>query len=202
VSGEIKVAVVEDHEILRRGLVAVLAEDRRLRVMTLAPNGSELAPNGPPLATHGPPRAPNGPPQEEIDIAVVSSEIARRTSFSCPVIVYSEDPERSNGLAAGNEIAGVLDSGRLTAVQLRATVHAAAAGLRVNAYVDEAPPVLEPRARRVLELLADGYSTREIAELMSYSERTIKKLITTLQDRFDARTRAHVVAQAVRRGLI
>ena len=37
---------------------------------------------------------------------------------------------------------------------------------------------------------------------MSYSERTIKKLITLLQDRFDTRSRAQTVAEAIRRGLI
>jgi DNA-binding NarL/FixJ family response regulator len=181
VNGEIKVAIFEDHEIFRRGLVAVLAEDRRLRVVTLGP-----------LAA-----AP-----EDIDVAVVSSKVASGRSFRCPIIVYSDDSERSNGAAAGNEVAGVLDSDQLTGAQLRATVHATVAGLRVNTQLNGAGPVLEPRTRRVLELMADGYSTREIAELMSYSERTIKKLITTLQQRFDARSRAHIVAQAIRRGLI
>jgi DNA-binding CsgD family transcriptional regulator len=51
-------------------------------------------------------------------------------------------------------------------------------------------------------LIANGHSTREIADRMSYSERTIKKLITGLEERLNARSRAHVVALAIRRGLI
>jgi DNA-binding CsgD family transcriptional regulator len=37
---------------------------------------------------------------------------------------------------------------------------------------------------------------------MSYSERTIKKLITGLQRELGARSRAQLVAEAIRRGLI
>ena len=55
---------------------------------------------------------------------------------------------------------------------------------------------------RVLELMADGCSTREIAVRMSYSERTIKKVITNLHCSLAARNRAQVVAQAIRRGLL
>ena len=180
-TGEIKVAVLEEHEILRRGLVAALSDDVRLRVSVLAA----------------------GPvPGDEIDIAVVSSEVARRESFACPIVVCSDDPERGDAIANGNEVVGVLDRATLTGAQLRATIHAAAAGLRVNAQLNGAHPVLEPRLRRVLELMADGYSTREIADLMSYSERTIKKLVTSLQHRFEARSRAQIVATAIRRGLI
>jgi DNA-binding NarL/FixJ family response regulator len=97
----------------------------------------------------------------------------------------------------------VLHRASLTASQLRATVHAAAAGLRVHArLVHDTHDALDPRSVRVLQLIAEGYSTREIATRMSYSERTIKKLITQLQDRLQTRTRAQIVAHAIRRGLI
>jgi DNA-binding CsgD family transcriptional regulator len=50
--------------------------------------------------------------------------------------------------------------------------------------------------------VAEGATTREIADEMSYSVQTIKKLITTIQAQLDARSRAHMVAVAIRRGLI
>ena len=53
-----------------------------------------------------------------------------------------------------------------------------------------------------MKLLAEGLSTREMAVRMNYSERTIKKLITGLQDRLAARSRAQIVARAIRTGLI
>ena len=50
--------------------------------------------------------------------------------------------------------------------------------------------------------MAEGRTTREIADDMSYSEQTIKKLITALEGRLHARSRAHMVALALRQGLI
>lgn len=61
---------------------------------------------------------------------------------------------------------------------------------------------LTQRELTVLRLIADGYSTSEIAQRMSYSERTIKNSIHDLVSRFQLRNRSHAVAFAVRQGLI
>jgi DNA-binding NarL/FixJ family response regulator len=184
VGREIRVAVVEEHEIFRRGLIACLAEDGGLEVS--APAKAD--------ALSG----------QEIDIALVSDVTAGTHRFACPIVVCSDGPGQPRRVAAGNDVIGVLDRGSLTQAQLRATVHAAAAGLRVNPLVhaERTPEALDPRALRLLELIAEGHSTREIADEMSYSERTIKRLITGLEDRMRARSRAQVVALAIRRGLI
>ena len=54
----------------------------------------------------------------------------------------------------------------------------------------------------MLRLIAEGYSTSEIATRMAYSERTIKNSIHDLVSRFHLRNRTHAVAFAVRQGLI
>jgi DNA-binding NarL/FixJ family response regulator len=180
-TGQIKVAVVEEHEILRRGLISALAEDQSLQVTSV-----ELLELG-----------------EDLDIAVVSARAARRERFSCPIVICSDSPDVYGSSATGNEVAGVLHRGSLTSAQLLATVHAAAAGLRVEGRLGNGSPrALDERTRRVLELMADGCSTREIAVRMSYSERTIKKVITNLHCSLAARNRAQLVAQAIRRGLL
>lgn len=61
---------------------------------------------------------------------------------------------------------------------------------------------LTQRELTVLRMVADGYSTSEIARQMSYSERTIKNSIHDLVSRFQLRNRSHAVAFAVRQGLI
>jgi DNA-binding NarL/FixJ family response regulator len=61
---------------------------------------------------------------------------------------------------------------------------------------------LSDRELDVLRLVADGLDTREIAEKLSYSERTIKNLIQDVTRRFGLRNRSHAVAYALRRGLI
>jgi DNA-binding NarL/FixJ family response regulator len=61
---------------------------------------------------------------------------------------------------------------------------------------------LTRRELDVLSLLADGDSTREIALRLSYSERTVKNIVHDVRAKMEARTRAHVVALAARRGII
>jgi DNA-binding NarL/FixJ family response regulator len=61
---------------------------------------------------------------------------------------------------------------------------------------------LTQRELTVLRLIAEGYSTSEIASKMAYSERTIKNAIHDLVSRFHLRNRTHAVAFAVRQGLI
>jgi DNA-binding NarL/FixJ family response regulator len=61
---------------------------------------------------------------------------------------------------------------------------------------------LTERELTVLRLVADGYSTAEIAGQLTYSERTIKNALHDLAMRFQLRNRTHAVAFAVREGLI
>ncbi|GAA2688501.1 MULTISPECIES: response regulator transcription factor [Actinosynnema] len=58
------------------------------------------------------------------------------------------------------------------------------------------------RETEVLRLIADGYETREIAERLCYSQRTVKSILHDITNRFGLRNRAHAVAYALREGLI
>jgi DNA-binding NarL/FixJ family response regulator len=58
------------------------------------------------------------------------------------------------------------------------------------------------RERDVLMLLADGFSTREVARRLCYSERTIKNIVQEFTSRLQLRNRTQAVAYAVRRGWI
>lgn len=66
-----------------------------------------------------------------------------------------------------------------------------------------APPAwLSAREREVLALLADGYSTREVADRLFYSERTIKNIVHRLMTRWELRNRTQTVVLAARNGWI
>ncbi|MHB1598985.1 MAG: helix-turn-helix transcriptional regulator [Acidimicrobiales bacterium] len=58
------------------------------------------------------------------------------------------------------------------------------------------------REIEVLRLVADGFDTTEIAEKLSYSERTVKNVIHDVTTRFNLRNRCHAVAYALRTGVI
>jgi DNA-binding NarL/FixJ family response regulator len=61
---------------------------------------------------------------------------------------------------------------------------------------------LTEREIEVLRLVADGLDTAEIADSLSYSERTIKNIIHDVTARLNLKNRSHAVAYAVRQGLI
>jgi DNA-binding NarL/FixJ family response regulator len=69
------------------------------------------------------------------------------------------------------------------------------------------PPVLSvagltKRERAVLVLVANGYSTREVAIRLAYSERTIKSIVRDVTVRLNLRNRTQAVVYAVRNGWI
>lgn len=61
---------------------------------------------------------------------------------------------------------------------------------------------MSARERDVLRLLAEGYSTEEVAVRVGYSERTVKNVLHSLMSRHGLNNRAHAVAFAWRAGVI
>jgi DNA-binding NarL/FixJ family response regulator len=61
---------------------------------------------------------------------------------------------------------------------------------------------LTDREVDVLRLVASGLDTQEIAQELSYSERTVKNTLHDITSRFHLRNRSHAVAYAMREGLI
>jgi DNA-binding NarL/FixJ family response regulator len=61
---------------------------------------------------------------------------------------------------------------------------------------------VSPREVDVLRLVADGKELSEIAEKLSYSERTVKYVLHGLMKRLQLRNRAHAVSYGIRTGII
>lgn len=181
----VRVAIVDENDIFRRGLVACIDADRALEVVF---EGS------------------TGPVTGHPDTAVGSVAFVRNELIQCPVLVCTDDPATFAHRPSSNRVVAVLPRSALTERQLVAAVRAAAAGLCVDiatatGYSSEERPFPE-RSTEVLRLLAEGAGTREISGSVGYSERTVKSVIQEIQREFGARSRAQVVAQAIRRGLI
>ena len=62
--------------------------------------------------------------------------------------------------------------------------------------------VLTPRELQVLEFLAEGRSSKEIANFLAISEATVKGHLKNLYDKLGASDRAHAVAIALRQRII
>jgi len=113
---------------------------------------------------------------------------------------------------------GFLRKDTLTPDALSAAVQAAASGTGVVAPdllgnllkgvsadgVNGRPALarLTEREQQVLALIAQGHPTREVAQELCYSERTVKNVLHDVVTKLNARSRSQAVAHAVREGLI
>lgn len=112
---------------------------------------------------------------------------------------------------------GVLRKETLSTESLASAVRAAASGTGVvtsellHDLLDglapdgyEKPPAarLTDREQQVLSLIAEGHPTREVAQQLCYSERTVKNVLHDVVTKLNARSRSQAVAHAVREGLI
>jgi DNA-binding NarL/FixJ family response regulator len=136
---------------------------------------------------------------------------------SAPVVVCSSLCTEEAVLAALQAgAAGVLRKDTLTTDSLASAVRAAVNGTGVvtSELLHElleglstngdkpAPTRLTDREQQVLSLIAAGHPTREVAQQLCYSERTVKNVLHDVVTKMGARSRSQAVAHAVREGLI
>jgi len=135
-----------------------------------------------------------------------------------PVVVCSSECSEETVLAALQAgAAGVLRKDTLTTDSLASAVRAAVdgtgvvtsellhdllEGLSQNGDGKPAASRLTDREQQVLSLIAAGHPTREVAQQLCYSERTVKNVLHDVVTKMGARSRSQAVAHAVREGLI
>ena len=180
----IRVAVVEENDIFRQGILACLVRDDAIEVVF---------------------DARKGPVSAVADVAIASEPAAAEIACARPTLVCSDVVRASDRSFAPCNVVAVLPRSQLTEDQLGAAVRAAASGLRVDVTLDETvnqSAGLPERSLQILRLLAGGYGTREISDTVGCSERTVKYAIREAERHLEARSRAHVVAEAIRQGMI
>jgi DNA-binding NarL/FixJ family response regulator len=185
----LRVGVVEEDEIFRRGIVAVLEEEF---VCLVVEADREALPETVDKAGR-------------LDVAVVCSRMLDWVQLACPIVCLAfVDLQGRQTCHASPHVKATLPHQGLTAEELIASVRAAAAGLQVEAssLSPRAEPILDPRRIEVLKLLAVGGDTRAIAQKLELSERTVKALVHDIELSLGASTRAQAVAEGVRLGLI
>ncbi|GAA1214652.1 response regulator transcription factor [Kitasatospora nipponensis] len=161
---------------------------------------------------------------ERVDPATVAllRRLCRRSPAAKLVLVVARVAE--SGLAAAVEcgVVGLIRRHEVTALRLTQVITAAARGEgavppdllgrllgqvgRLQRLVLDPRGIsfsgLDPREIEVLRLVAEGRETREIADELAYSERTVKNVLHDVTSRLQLRNRAHAVAYALREGLI
>ncbi|HEY4376379.1 MAG TPA: response regulator transcription factor [Acidimicrobiales bacterium] len=68
--------------------------------------------------------------------------------------------------------------------------------------IEEADRLVTKREEEVLQLIADGLSTPEVASELFISQKTVKNHLASIYQKLDARDRTQAVLQAVRKGIV
>ncbi|MFG1709456.1 response regulator [Nonomuraea sp. M3C6] len=212
----IGVLVVDDHAVVRRGVVAYLEALENVEVVGEAANGRDALDRLESLKVQRqalPRVALMDLIMPEMDGVEATAEIARRFPTVRVVILTSFGEVERIHAALENGAAGYLlkDAGPS---EVAAAIYAAAnddvfldaAVARRLAQKMRSPHSgvagLTSRERDVLVLIAEGCSNREIAAKLVISERTARTHVSNLLGKLGLRSRTQAVLAAMREGLV
>ena len=206
-----RILLADDHPVVRNGLRLILDCEPDLAVVAEASDGAEAVQ----LAL-----------DQEVDLAVMDVAMPRKTGLQAARELTRQRPGlRVLMLSMHRNEQYVLEAARAGAagyvsksVADRELVEACRAALRGAQFIcpPEARQVLEalleggepgsdpltPREAEVVKLVAEGRTTREIAELFVISEKTVEKHRGNVLEKLGMRDRVDLTRYAIRRGLV
>jgi DNA-binding NarL/FixJ family response regulator len=200
--GVIRVLIVASSPALAAGLSSLLAADPEVAVLTDRELGAGLAPD---LVLFDP--LAEGLLEEYVD-----------EHWPGVSLLFIGEPPSAELFIESERVIGAV-AANVDAARLRVAVRAVAAGLTVldptldvTVHLPGSRPTrqadrddsvsLTPRERQVLELVARGYPNKSIAYELRISEHTAKFHVGSLLSKLEAASRAEVVTNATRRGLL
>jgi DNA-binding NarL/FixJ family response regulator len=208
----IRVLVVDDHPIVRQGLVAVLSDEDDLEVVGEAGSGREAIA----LASRlRPDVVLLDLEMAEIDgIEAIPSLLSASASLAVLVFTAYDTDERVLGAihagargyllkgASADEIARGIRTVASGGSYLEPRVASKVLAEVSSGGLHRSGTSLSAREREVLRLVADGLPTKQIATALSISERTVKFHVSSIFHKLGAENRAQAVALAAQRGLL
>jgi DNA-binding NarL/FixJ family response regulator len=206
----IRVLVVDDHPIVRQGLVGVLSDEDDLEVVGEAGSGREAIGL---VARLRPDVVLLDLEMDDIDgVSAIPDVLAAYPSAGVLVFTAYDTDERVLGAiragargymlkgASADEIARGIR--RIAAGESYLEGRVASKVLAQVSAPRRSATVLSGREREVLRLVADGLPTKQIAASLSISERTVKFHVNSIFHKLGAENRAQAVALAAQRGLL
>ena len=200
-----KVMIVDDHFVVRSGLVASLELEDDITVVAEAERGEEA----PALLVSAKPEVILMDLQLPGWNGIETTERLLELDPAARVLVFST-------FARDDEIQSSLDAGALGFLQktasrddLIAALRRVAAGKRSLAPEIatrlaglKLGPAITLREREILSLIAKGRANKEIAAALGIAEDTVKRHISNVLQKLDVSDRAQATAEAIRRGII
>ena len=207
-----RILVADDHALVRDGLKQVIDAAPDLEVVAEATDGAEAVERA--LA-------------EDIDLAILDISMPRMTGLQAAqelahrrpqlrlliLSMYDNEQFLFEALKAGAS-GYVLKSGAdddiveacRAAMRGESFLYPSAVNTLVRAFVDRGGDTdydpLTPRELEVLKLIAEGKTSKEIAELLVLSTKTVERHRADILHRLGMRDRVDLTRYAIRRGLI
>jgi DNA-binding NarL/FixJ family response regulator len=206
-----RILIADDHSLVRSGLRRVLDKQPDLSVVAEASDGAEAVEKA--LA-------------EDVDLAILDVSMPRMTGIQAAAELSKRKPEirllmlsmydseqylfeALRAGASGYVLKSGADEDIVNAV--RATMrgesflYPSAVNTLVRDYVErevDEPDILTPRELEVLKLIAEAYTSKEIAEQLVISVKTVERHRQNILDKLGLRDRVELTRYAIRRGLI
>ncbi len=207
-----RILLADDPAVVRRGLKLVLESEPDLEVVAEAGDGGEALDLALSL---------------DVDLAVldvamprltgiqVAREISRRRPDVRVLILSMHDNEQYffealKAGASGYVLKSAADRDLVEACRAAMRgepfLYPKAVGALIRDYLSRADEgegeVLTPRELEVVKLIAEGHSTREIAELLVISPKTVERHRSNILEKLGMRDRVELTRYAIRRGLV
>ena len=204
-SKKIRILAVDDHPILRQGIVGLIADESDMTLVAEAANGREAIQQ---FRTHHPDITLMDLQMPEMN--GLDAMIAIRGEFpEARIIVlttYTGDVQATRALKAGARAYLLKNSLHKELLDTIRAVHAGRKSLsaEISFQLAEhaAEEALSPAEVRVLGLIAEGNTNKEIAAVLSLTEDAVKGQVRNILSKLGANDRTQAVTIAVKRGII
>jgi DNA-binding NarL/FixJ family response regulator len=201
----IRILIVDDHPLLREGIISLVGKQTDMRIVGEASNGKEafqLFKQRTPDVTLMDLRLP------ETDGIDVMTAILREFPDAKFIVLttFSGDAQVLRALKAGARGYLLKDMLRKELLEAIRTVHAGRKRIpaEIAAQIAEhaSDSLLTRREIEVLQLIASGNPNKLAADKLSVSEDTIKMHVKSILSKLGANDRTHAVTIALKRGII
>jgi DNA-binding NarL/FixJ family response regulator len=204
-SKKIRILAVDDHPVLRQGIAALIADESDMTLVAEAANGREAIQY---FRTHHPDVTLMDLQMPEMN--GLDAMIAIRGEFPDARIIvlttYTGDAQALRALKAGARAYLLKNSLHKELLNTIRAVHAGRKSLSPEVSFElaehAAEETLSPAEVRVLRLIADGNTNKQIATQLSVTEDAVKGQVRNILSKLGANDRTHAVTIALKRGFL
>jgi DNA-binding NarL/FixJ family response regulator len=209
-----RILVADDHPVVRSGLKRVIDEQPDMRVVAEAADGAEAVKKS---------------LSDDIDLAILDVSMPKTTGIQAADELHKRKPELKllmlsmydseqflfeslRAGASGYVLKSDADQDIVEAVRRtmrgQSFLYPSAVSTLVKDFVERGRPdeeqfdVLTPRELQVLKLIAEAYTSKEIAQELVISLKTVERHRQNILDKLGMSDRVELTRYAIRRGLI